>query len=66
MGGDKGRKGEKGFQEQLYRIHGQNQGGVESGEGGGDGWGGGGGSGGKVGEKGRQLYFNNNKIKIKK
>ena len=25
-----------------------------------------GGSGGKVGGKGRQLYFNNNKIKIKK
>ena len=46
MGGDKGRKGEKGFQEQLYRIHGQNQGGVESGEGGGYGLVGG--SGGRV------------------
>ena len=30
----------KGFQERLQRTHGQNQGGVESGEGGGDGWGG--------------------------
>ena len=51
-----GEKG-KGFQEQLYRTHGQNQTGVESGEGGGDGWGGGGRSG-----KGRKLYLNNNKI----
>ena len=45
MGGDKGRKGEKGFQEQLYRIHGQNKGGVESGEGGGYGLVGGSGGG---------------------
>ena len=31
----------KGFQEQLERTHGQNQGQVKSGEGGEDGWGGG-------------------------
>lgn len=41
MGRDNGKKGRKGFQEQLYRTHGHNQGGVEAGEEGGDGWGGG-------------------------
>ena len=34
-----GAKGEKGFQEQLSRTHGQNQGRVKSREGDGDGWG---------------------------
>ena len=38
VGGDNRGKGRKGFQEQLYRTHGQNQGGMEAGEGGGDGW----------------------------
>ena len=37
--GDNGEEAGKGFQEQLYRTHGQNQEGVEAGEGGGDGWG---------------------------
>ena len=60
MGGDNGGKREKGFQEQLQGTHGQNQGGVESGEEGGEGWGGG-----EVGGKGRKLYLNNNKIKKK-
>ena len=41
MGGDNEGKRVKSFQEQLQRTHGQNQEGVESGEGGGDGWGGG-------------------------
>ena len=40
-----GGKGGKRFQEQLERTHGQNQGGLEAGEGGGDGWGGGSGEG---------------------
>ena len=39
MGGVNGGKRVKGFQEQLQKTHGQNQRGVESGEGGGDAWG---------------------------
>ena len=58
MGGDNGGKRVKGLQEQLERTHGQNQVGVESGEGSGDGWGGGG----EVEGKGRKLYLNNNEI----
>ena len=39
VGGSNGGGREKGFQEQLQKTHGQNQRGVESGEGGGDAWG---------------------------
>ena len=49
----------KGFQEHLWRTHGQKQEGVESGMGEGEAWG----VGGLVGEKWRQLYLNNNKKK---
>ena len=42
MGGDNGGKRGKGFQETLYRTHGQNQGWVESEEGGWAAWDGGG------------------------
>ena len=38
MGGDNTGKRVKDFQEQLQRTDGQNQGGMELGEGGGDGW----------------------------
>ena len=41
VGGDNGEERGKSFWEQLSRTHGQNQGGMEAGEGGGDGWGGG-------------------------
>ena len=38
VGGDNGGKRVKGFQEQVKKTHGQNQGGVEAGEGGWYGW----------------------------
>ena len=41
MGGDNGGRRWKGFQEHVWRTHGQNQWGVGSRVGGGDGWGGG-------------------------
>ena len=40
VGGDNGRERGKGFQEHLYRTHGQNEQGVGSGVRGGGGWGG--------------------------
>ena len=60
VGGEDGWKEGKGYQEQLQRTHGQNQGGMESEEGRGNGWGGGVSGGGKC----RQLYLNNNKTII--
>ena len=56
-----GEKGE-GFTETTIKDTWTKPRGVESGEGNGDGWGGGG----EMGEKGRKLYLNNNKILKKK